>query len=147
MKEIEKANGRDRDGEKERVCVCVWTRAMRPCYLDEKEQPDTNETIIIINNNFWISRTSLHESALQNVFRRTTSYSIASINHSVCFFLTSAWAGYDTRSNSKRNSTCLNKVFLILDLLPFQGFRTLSILLFTHSWLKIIRLILFTRVK
>ena len=43
-------------------------------------------------------------------------------------------AEYDTRSIFKRSLTGLNsEFFLLLDYLPHQGWRTQSVLLFTHS--------------
>ena len=46
----------------------------------------------------------------------------------------SARAGYDSRSIFKRGLTGLNSVFLLPDYLPRQGWRTQSVLLFTHNW-------------
>ena len=43
-------------------------------------------------------------------------------------------AGCDTTLISKQNFWLEFKVFLLLDWLPYQGLRTKSPLLFTHSW-------------
>ena len=53
----------------------------------------------------------------------------------IIFTNPSSRAGYDTRSIFKAEFNRFEfRVFCLLDLLPYQGWRTQSALLFTHSW-------------